>query len=371
MSKPLDVAVNMLWCRPGRVGGSEQYLVRQLLGLAAIVTEYEPKLFVLPGFREAHRDLEATCQVEVAPISGNNRARRIVCEHSWLARRARNAALVHHGGGTVPSGGSGPTVLTIHDLQYLTYPQYFSRLKRGYLNWAMPRSANRADVIAVPTEFVRRTVIEAYARAPDTVVVVPHGLDSSLGADATNEESLRTKFGLGAGPILVFPAVSHPHKGHLFLLDLMARYWTEPDLRLVFTGTRGAAHDTVMGAIERLGLRERVRHLGRVSDGDRDGLIKMAAALVFPSEYEGFGAPLIESMALGTPVICSDRACLGEVAGSAALVLPLELEAWSIALEQLLPRRAEMVAAGLERSTHFTAAVSAQALVAAYDLALA
>ena len=371
MSAPLDVAVNMLWCRPGRVGGSEQYLVRQLLGLAEIDTDYEPTLFVLPGFSEAHRDLVSTCHVEVASISGNTRAVRVACEHTWLATRTRNARLVHHGGGTVPSTGRGPTVLTIHDLQYLTYPHYFSRLKRGYLNWAMPRSVDRADIIAVPTEFVRGTVIEAYSRSPETVVVVPHGLESALGRDATDQQSLRTKFALGDGPIVVFPAVSHPHKGHLFLLDLMSTYWTDPDLRLVFTGTNGAAHDTVISAIARRGLSDRVRHLGRVCDGDRDGLIKMATAMVFPSEYEGFGAPVIESMALGTPVICSDRACLGEVAGGAALVLPLELEAWSTALEQLTPRRADLVAAGLERSTHFTAAVSARALVAAYDLALA
>ena len=123
--------------------------------------------------------------------------------------------------------------------------------------------------------------------------------------------------------------------------------------------------------LARLDLSERVLHLGRVSDSDRDGLVKMAIAMVFPSEYEGFGAPVIESMALGTPVICSDRACLGEVAGSAALVLPLELEAWSTAFEQVMLRRAQMVYSGLERSTHFTAAVSARALVTAYDLALA
>ena len=97
----------------------------------------------------------------------------------------------------------------------------------------------------------------------------------------------------------------------------------------------------------------------------------MAVAMVFPSEYEGFGAPVIEAMALGTPVICSDRASLGEVAGGAGLVVPLVLEAWSTALDQVTTHRAEWVRAGRERSRQFTAEASARALVVAYDLALA
>jgi alpha-1,3-rhamnosyl/mannosyltransferase len=222
----------------------------------------------------------------------------------------------------------------------------------------------------VPTEFVRQTVIAAFGAPPDCVVVVPHGLESTIGTTATDESTLRAKFGLGDGPIVVLPAVTHPHKGHLFLLELMASRWTDPALRLVFTGGAGAADDAVAAAIVRLGLGSRVVRAGRVTDSERDGLIAMALAMVFPSEYEGFGAPVIEAMALGTPVVCSDRACLPEVAGGAALVLPLELDAWSEALDRVAAQRASMVTAGLERAQHFTTAVSAHALRVAYGLAL-
>ena len=77
---------------------------------------------------------------------------------------------------------------------------------------------------------------------------------------------------------------------------------------------------------------------GRVSDADRDGFIAAAEALVFPSEYEGFGAPVLEAMSLGTPVVCSDRAALPEVAGDAALVRPLTVEAWATALDEVAAR---------------------------------
>ena len=78
---------------------------------------------------------------------------------------------------------------------------------------------------------------------------------------------------------------------------------------------------------------------GRVTDADRDGFIAAAEALVFPSEYEGFGAPVLEAMSLGTPVVCSDRAALPEVAGDAALVRPLTVEAWATALDEVAAHR--------------------------------
>jgi alpha-1,3-rhamnosyl/mannosyltransferase len=367
----INVAVNLLWCVPAKVGGSEEYLVRQMLGLAELESQIVPTLYVLPGFAQAHPDLARAFRLVVAPISGTNRVRRIVAEHTWLAKQTRNAQLVHHGGGTVPSRGTHPTVLTIHDLQYLTYPHYVGRLKRAYLNWVMPRSAARADVIVVPTEFVRQSVIAAYSVAPDRVLVVPHGLEPTAGVGAIDEATLRTTFNLGVGPVVVLPAVTHPHKGHLFLLELMASRWTDPALRLVLIGGQGAADGVVADSVRRLQLGQRVVRPGRVSADERDGLIKMSTALVFPSEYEGFGAPVIEAMALGTPVICSDRACLPEVAGDAALVLPLDLDAWAGALDIVSARRGEMALAGFGRAAQFTSVISAEALLVAYRLALA
>jgi glycosyltransferase involved in cell wall biosynthesis len=107
-----------------------------------------------------------------------------------------------------------------------------------------------------------------------------------------------------------------------------------------------------------------------VPSADRDAIVAGAEALVFPSEYEGFGAPVLEAMALGTPVICSDRASLPEVAGDAALVTPLATDAWLAALAALPARRPELIAAGRARAAQFSIRHSAEALVAAYRLAL-
>jgi glycosyltransferase involved in cell wall biosynthesis len=366
---PVRVAVNLLWCVPGGVGGSEQYLVRQLLGLGSQPSPFEPTLYCLPSFADAHPELAAMYPMVAATISGASRPRRVLAEHTWLRRRTRDADVVHHGGGTTPTVGRRPIVLTIHDLQYLTHPEYLTPTKRRYLERTIPRSVDRAAVVAVPTEYVRTTVVDAFGTDPDRVVVVPHGVEPSLGADAPSALELRHVYGLGSGPMIVYPAITHPHKNHRFLLELMAGHWTDPELRLVMLGGRGAAEAQVQADIVRLGLEGRVVRPGRVPDAHRDGLVSAADALVFPSEYEGFGAPVAEAMALGTPVICADQPALAEVVGDAGLVLPLEMDAWADALDVVAARSSEMSAAGRRRVGAFTTERSGAALAGAYDLA--
>jgi len=211
--------------------------------------------------------------------------------------------------------------------------------------------------------------VEAYGTDPDRVVVVPHGVDATLGRDAPSAGDLRDRYGLGDGPVVVYPAITHPHKNHRFLLELMATHWTDPDLHLVLLGGRGFADDEVASTVARLGLGRRVIRPGRVPDSHRDGLLSLADALVFPSEYEGFGAPAVEAMALGTPVICSDQPALAEVVGDAGLVLPLDAEAWADALDVVRGRADELRAAGHERARSFTIERSGAAIAAAYELA--
>jgi alpha-1,3-rhamnosyl/mannosyltransferase len=364
MQRANTVFVNLLWCVPGQVGGSEEYLVRQLLGLA----EQQEQPWVLTaavarGLTAAHPELAGGARLVEPSFDSRSRVRRILGEATWLRRACRDAALVHHGGGTAPLRAQHPYVLTVHDLQFRTYPQYFSRIKRLYLAARIPRSVRGAAVVTVPSDYVRDCVIEAYNAESERVVVVPHGIEPDLTANVTSADELRDRYGLGGGPIVVYPAVTHPHKNHRFLLTLMRDRWTDPDLRLVLPGGVGSAeHD--------IAQTRRVLRLGRVSAADRNGLLAMADAMVFPSQYEGFGAPLIEAMALGTPVVCSDATCMPRIVGNAGLVLPLELDAWAGALDEVRRRRVELVSAGHRRALDFTSRASGAALSAAYDQAV-
>ncbi len=371
-----DVGVNLLWCIPGRVGGSEEYLVRQLTGLldqsstSDHAVRWRPTLLCSQRFADAHPELTARAPVEIGPPAVERRPVRVAVEHTWLARRARRFALVHHGGGTVPAVGARRTLLTIHDLQYLTHPGYHSAVKLRYLRTVVPRSIARADVVAVPSHWVRSTVIDVAGGDPDRIVVVRHGVAPDLGRTASDADDLRRRYQLGDGPIVVYPAITHPHKGHRFLLDVMARSWHDPALRLVLLGGAGAADAEVANAIVDLGLEDRVVRPGRVSDDDRDGLIRMAIALAFPSEYEGFGAPVLEAMALGTPVVCADQPAVAEVVGEAGIVLPRDHDAWATALDEVVDRRDELIRAGRARAAEFTVEASGGDLARAYSLVM-
>jgi alpha-1,3-rhamnosyl/mannosyltransferase len=361
-----SILVNMMWCVPGGVGGSEEYLVRQLLGLAEQPNHsFDLTVVGAKGLSAAHPELDEVATMIEPAFESGGRVRRVLGEATWLRRHTGDVRLVHHGGGTAPTRAHRPYVLTIHDLQFRTYPQYFSRAKRAYLGTAIPSSARRATVVTVPSEYVRKSVIDAYRVEPDHVMVVPHGIEPALSHDITPEDELRARYALGEGPVIVYPAVTHPHKQHEFLLRMMRDHWTDPALRLVLTGSAGSAESVVTACED-----ARVIRLGRVPAAHRNGLLAMSMAMVFPSQYEGFGAPLIEAMTLGAPIICNDATCMPQIVGDAGLVLPLQSDAWATALDDVQRRRDTLVAAGHRRALDFTSKASGAALAAVYRNAL-
>ena len=365
-----SVAVNMLWCVPGEVGGSEEYFVRQLLGLAEFRSRCEVTAFVPRGFVAAHPDVDSAVRVIESTSDCRSRLGRIGVENTWLARHTKRFDVVHHGGGTMPTRSASPSVVTIHDLQYLTYPEYFTRTKRAYLGRRVPNAARRATVLTVPSEHVKSSVGTSFGVDPGRIVVVRHGIESTLGARPTPEAELRSRFGIRTSRVLVYPAITHPHKNHEFLLELLAGPWSDPEISVVFAGGAGLADERVTRVIADKGLGDRVVRTGRVRPADRDGLIAMAEAVVFPSQFEGFGAPIVEAMAIGTPVIASNATAIPEVAGGAGVVLPLSIEEWSGALDMVRRRREELIVSGKSRAAHFTARGSAEDLLVAYEMAV-
>ena len=366
------VAMNLLWCVPG-VGGSEQYLVRQLLGLSQVQHDFSVVVFAPSGFTDGHNEIAKYFDIIEAPSDCVSRPQRVWLEHTWFTQQTKGFDLVHHGGGTIPRRGTQPTVLTLHDVQWTQYPDYVRPVKRAYLRVSVPSSLRRATRITVPSQFVAGTLVKHFAIDSEKISVVPHGLEFTITTDITDERTLRERYGIKARRIVFFPAITHPHKNHLFLLDLMADGvgdFADPDLVLVCAGAQGNTENAVASAITERGLASRVLRLGHVNGADRNGLMQMAEALVFPSEYEGFGAPVIEAMALGTPVICSDQTSLPEVVGDAGVVIPLTRDAWGKALHTVRMRRSEFVQAGYERSQMFTVATSAEALLRAYKKVL-
>jgi glycosyltransferase involved in cell wall biosynthesis len=373
------VGINLLWMVPGVVGGSETYTARLLGGLAERYSDLDYTVFALPEFATAYPDLARTFTTAYAPVSGRRKPARVLAgENTWLARqcRRRRIDLVHHAGGVVPLVRTSRPVVTIHDLQYLFYPEYFTRSKLAWLRAMVPRSAEAARLVLTPSEFTRRTVIERLGIDPSIVVVVHHGI-SSIGAHA-GAADVRSRYGL-EGRFFIYPAATYPHKNHLMLIEAFARVLSvHPDVVLVLTGAKGSrqwgtalsTEGAVGREIRKLGIAERVRPLGYVPRPDLDGLYASAVALVFPSRFEGFGAPVLEAWARGCPVIAADATALPEVVGDAGYLLsPDNAEEWARAMGDLLDDedlRLIYARAGAERAKSFTWARAADVLEDSY-----
>jgi glycosyltransferase involved in cell wall biosynthesis len=364
------VGVNLLWCRPGRVGGSEEYTTRLLGAVRAVDPSIDLTLFASRAFAAAHPTLTAQTSVDYPPAGTRQRAVRIVVERTWLPRHARRVDVVHHAGGTAPPVGR-PIVLTIHDLQYRAFPQFFHPMKRAFLESSVPRAVARAAVITVPSEFVRADVHAAFAVPLDRIVVVPHMLPEP--ATPTITSDVRARYAL-AERFVVYPAVTWPHKNHSVLIEALARLDAgHADIGGVLLGSPGPGDAAVDELVARLGLDARVRRLGRVPDADRDALYRAALALAFPSRYEGFGAPVIEAMAASCPVIASATTALPEVVGDAGLLVdPDDASAWAAAITAVAgtEERRRLIEAGRRRVLQFTSLRSAELLVGAYRRAL-
>lgn len=366
------VGVNLLWLVPGVVGGSEESTLATLRAIRGLApADLDVHLFVLQPFVRAHPDVASAFTTSVLPLSGRSRAVRVGGESSWLAARARRLDLVHHAGGTAPPVPSAPYVLTIHDLQPMERRATHGTLKRAYLSAVVPRSVRAARAVVVPSEFVRRTLLSRLDADPARVVVVPHGVETT---PATGTEALAERYGID-GPVVLYPAITYPHKNHAVLLDAFALVLrSTPDALLVLTGGRGGAEEEVRVRIDRLGLEDRVRRTGRIPAADLAGLYGMASVVAVPSRYEGFGLPAVEAMAYGTPVVAADATALPEVVGDAGIVVdPDDVAGWADALGRVLSdpeERRRLAAAGRDRAGRYTWEANATAVLDVYRGAL-
>ncbi len=364
----IHAAVNLLWCAHGRVGGSEEYLVRQLTGLADVATDITCELHLANRLADAHPTL-ARHQLAITRLDVDRRP--FASPPSTPPSPSPPAEPTSSTTAAAPrrSGDEHRRVVTVHDLQYLRLPQYFSRARLTYLRAMMGQSIRRATVITTPTAHVAATVTEAFDIDPERIVVVPHGVPAAEVSDADIAESRRTHLGDTDGRLVVLPAITHPHKGHLRMIAAFSR-WSRADDRLVLIGGAGAAEERVTAAISASGIADRISRPGRVSEHERDRLIAAADIVALPSEEEGFGAPVVEAMAAGTAVVVSDIPALHEVAAGAAAIATDTDNGLVDALDEAIADRTRLEAAGRERAGRYTTEASGRALASAYRRAV-
>ncbi len=370
----MKVAANLAFVVPGAVGGSEEYSVRLLRALADhgddeidVTVVGSKSLFAAHPKFGGHSTLAFRGPVQRRPY-------RVAVESTWLAHATRSFDLVHHFGGRIPARRPGcPTVVTIHDIQPLDMPENFSALKQRYLGYSLPRTVHGADVVVTPSRWVRQQIIDRFGLDPARVRVVSSTSDPGV----INGTVHPVVAALGERPLIIYPAVSHPHKNHRVLLDaLPAVIDAHPDVLVVFTGGAGRYAGPLEAATRALDPDGRhVRHLGRVEAATLAELTARADVMAFPSRYEGFGLPILEAMHRGTPVVAADATAIPEVLGDAGvLVDPGDVDGWAEALNELLGddmRRAELAVAGAARADAYSPASSAAALLGVWHDAVA
>jgi glycosyltransferase involved in cell wall biosynthesis len=238
---------------------------------------------------------------------------------------------------------------------------------------ATPVSGRTADRVIAISAAAREDILANVGVPLDRIDVTPLGVRVPAGVTATPEAAVRARFGLGSARVVLCAAQVRSHKNLDGLVAAHARLG-DRDARLVLVGPDGGQAGELLALTRRLGTAERVHFTGWVSEADLEGLYRCAACFVLPSFEEGFGLPVLEAMARGVPVACSDTSSLPEVAGDAALLFdPSDPGSIACAVDRLLgdaDLRAELVRRGHRRCATFTWTATATATLASYRSAL-
>ena len=279
--------------------------------------------------------------VEALRLAAGSQELRMAWGLPRLLRRAKPR--LGHYQHALPLLGADRSVLTIHDLSFEREPNLMPRKDRWVFKTVVPRSAKRADRIIAVSDRTRDDLLELYGVREEKIRVIPHGVDPAFSPG-----------GGGDGGYLLFVGAVQRRK------DPRAALEAAQELRMPLV---------VVGPERESGLASELRRLGAdlrgyVEKRELARLYRGAAALVVPSRYEGFGLPVLEAMASGTPVVAAPDPALVEVAGDAAVYA--DQGDLSGAILHALDHRAELRAAGLERAQRFSWAEAARKTVVVY-----
>lgn len=267
-----------------------------------------------------------------------------------------------------------PGILTIHDLQHLHHPEFFSKEDFEDRERLYRESAARARHIICISEFTRADVHERYGVPLERMTTVWNIPGSTVWREVPlpARRKLLARMGVD-GPFLLYPAQCWPHKNHARLIEAFALVAGDlpRDMRLVLTGRPFPAGHPAASLLERQGAGSRVMHLGFRSPLEIRALLHECTALVFPSLFEGFGMPVAEAIIAGRPVACSNVTSLPEIAGGAALFFdPADVKDMAARIHEIATQpglRAALSAAALQRRPVFSAWRSAVETMAVYE----
>ncbi len=356
------------------IGRYTRELIRAVVGLDPSITY---RLFyaagALPTTSPYLADLRALAaahpNVELRPLPLSPRLLTILWQRLRLplpAERLIGSIDLLHAPDFVLPPTRVRTLLTIHDLTFLVRPECAEAGLRRYLARVVPRALRRADMVLVDSQATAADLARLLGVSGSRVHLIYPGVDPRFQPlPPAALEATRARLGLPAAFVL-FVGTLEPRKNLPRLVRAFARL-DDPELHLVIAGRRGWLYEEIFATVERPGLQNRVQFLDFVADADLPALYNLARAFVYPSLYEGFGLPVLEALACGTPVVTSGVSSLIEVAGEAAvLVDPLDEAAIAAGITRALHDAARLRAAGPVQARRFRWETAAQRLLACY-----
>lgn len=315
------IGLNLLYLLPGEVGGTETY-ARELLSAFARIESSEAQFVVFVNREAADWPLPEAPNFTrvVCPVSAVSRGQRYRFEQLQLPRLARKfgVAVLHSLGYVAPLRLQCPSVVTIHDLNYRAFGAEMSWPRRLGLEFFVRYSARRAARIIAVSDFSRQEIVQAFGVDHRQVRVIHEAAREEFGMPSREPMPDRLRqLGVRKPYIIAFSSRS-PNKNIPRLLRAFSELGRQYELphQLVLVG-----HPALRDQIQSSGaaIDEAVRFTGFLPDDELRAVLGSADMLAFPSVYEGFGLPVLEAMALGVPVACSNQGSLPEIAGEAAV----------------------------------------------------
>ena len=290
---------------------------------------------------------------------------------SGVKRQVHGADVLHAPSLAVPPRNRVPLVVTVHDAAPLLFPDTFTKRGLRFHELGFIAATKRADAIISPTAAAADEVASHTGIARERITPIHHGVDHTRASDE-QVDAVRREHGIGDRPYVCWVGTLEPRKDVGVLVDAFARLVERDDVphRLALVGPSGWLDGEADAARRAEGLGDRVVFTGPVAPDRLRALYRGADVFALPSRHEGFGLPVLEAAAQGTPVVASDIPVLREVAGDGATFAPVgDADAWSTAIGALLrddAARAALGAAGAARAAGFTWEASGRAHLEVY-----
>jgi glycosyltransferase involved in cell wall biosynthesis len=381
----MRIGLNAIGFTPGAMGGVETYF-RQLLHHLQADNERDDYLVVCKNTDVDSFNLNnPRFNMKVYPIGRPSLqwfVRGVLFEvaHVDIIKASMNQLpvdVLHHPFTILePLGLKIPSVLTFWDMQQEFYPGFFSRKEKRFRNFTYPASAQQATRIIVSSNFTRKCLVERYNVHPDKIDVIYTGIGDEYFPITSPEvlSAVNQRYNL-PDVFIYYPAALWPHKNHRTLLDALClirdRYGL--DVNLVLSGMSAGRGRELQTELLKRNLLGTVTVLGYIPYEELPCLYNLATLMVYPSLFEGFGIPLVEAMASGCPVVCSDSTSIPEVVGSAALLFdPLSVDEMASRIFSALndrELRQKMSSAGLKQALRYNWSETARQTRAVYEKA--